>query len=139
MATARRELGLSGLILEPTLRHDHCAVAGEDGIDLGHIGLADLPAERARFSRTSAGVRKPTNAVPTTGLLNVQRNANCGRVFSYFAARRFRSSTAARLRGNCSGPNKVRNRVRLPRFPAFERQSLSSKDIPEWIVPLSIP
>ena len=47
MATARRELGLSGLILEPTLRHDHCAVAGEDGIDLGHIGVADLPAERA--------------------------------------------------------------------------------------------
>src|SRR5207237_10440442 len=36
-----------GLVLQPTRRHGHRAVAGENGIDFGHIGVADLPAERA--------------------------------------------------------------------------------------------
>src|SRR5215831_16516733 len=48
MATARREPGLSGLILQPTRRLGNRAIAGEDSIDLGHIGVADLPAERAQ-------------------------------------------------------------------------------------------
>ena len=55
MATARCELGLSSLILEPTRRHGDRTVAGENGIDLGHMGVADLPAERTqvfpRFGR----------------------------------------------------------------------------------------
>ena len=74
-----------------------------------------------RFSVTSAGVRKPTNAVPTTGLLNVQRNANCGRLLPYLAASGRKSSTAAILRGKCSGPNRVRNRLMLPRLPLLDR------------------
>jgi hypothetical protein len=37
-----------------------------------------------RFSATSGGVRKPTSAVPITGLLSVQRSASCGRVLRYF-------------------------------------------------------
>src|SRR5215471_17885960 len=42
-----------------------------------------------RFSLTSAGARKPTSAVPTTGLLSVQRNANCGRLLPYLVASGF--------------------------------------------------
>src|SRR5436853_3272717 len=54
------------------------------------ISAAEIAQPRApRFSVTSAGSRKPTSAVPTTGLLKVQRSANCGRVLSYVAARRF--------------------------------------------------
>src|SRR5436190_13426582 len=48
IATERREPGLSGLVFQPTRRHSHRAVASENGIDFGHIGVADLPAESAK-------------------------------------------------------------------------------------------
>ena len=35
------------LILKAARRNSHGTVPGEDGIDLGHISAADLPAERA--------------------------------------------------------------------------------------------
>src|SRR6516165_2559212 len=139
MGASSPDVMMRVLVFEPTGRHGYRTVTRQDRLDLFHVGATDLPAERAEICRHLAGARKPTSAVLTTGLLRVHRKANCGRVLPYLAASGRNSSTAARLRWKCSGPNSVRNRFRLPRLPLFERQSLSSKDIPAWNVPLSMP
>ena len=51
-----------------------------------------------RVSRTSAGSRKPTSAMPTAGLLRVQCNSNFGRVLSYLHGKALAIQGAARSR-----------------------------------------
>src|SRR6266403_2610332 len=46
------------LVFEPTRRHGHCTVTRENCVDLGHVVVADLPAERAQVLGHLSGCTK---------------------------------------------------------------------------------
>jgi hypothetical protein len=82
-----------------------------------------------RVSRSSAGSRKPASAAPTAGRVRVQRNANGGRVLSYFRSKAFEILNGSQAAGKILGADR-RNALYLTAEQGILPEGRFARDSP---------